>query len=261
AIEKAKSYKEKIRTALEMAQKITKEDVEICRRIGGHGLKLIEEIAKKKQGKPVHILTHCNAGWLACVEWGTATSSIYQAFDQRIQLHVWVDETRPRSQGASLTAWEMAERKIPHTVITDGTSGHLMQRSLVDIVIVGTDRTTRSGDVANKIGTYMVALAAKENKVPFYAAVPSSSIDWEIEDGIHQIPIEERNSDEVAYVQGLADGEIKRVRVIPKESKAANYAFDVTPRHLITGLITERGISLASPEGLLQLFPEKRASQ
>ncbi|MBI1978097.1 MAG: S-methyl-5-thioribose-1-phosphate isomerase [Candidatus Omnitrophica bacterium] len=260
AVKTARSYAEKIQAACVAAQKMAAEDVKICRNIGRHGLTLIQELANKKQGKPVHILTHCNAGWLACVEWGTATSAIYQAFEQGIPIHVWVDETRPRIQGASLTAWEMAERGIPHTVITDSTSGHLMQRGLVDMVIVGTDRTTRSGDVANKIGTYMVALAAKENRVPFYVAVPSTSIDWELDDGVRQIPIEERSAEEVTHIQGFSEGQIKKVRITPEVSQAVNYAFDVTPRHLVTGLITERGIAQASREGLIELFPEHNQS-
>ncbi len=261
AVSLEQSKDEKIKIAFETAHQIAEEDIETCRKIGEHGAKVIRELSEKKKGKPVNILTHCNAGWLACVEWGTATSAIYQAFDQGISLHIWVDETRPRSQGASLTAWEMSERKIPHTVITDTMAGHLIQRGKVDLVIVGTDRTTRSGDVGNKIGTYQVALAAKDNHIPFYVALPSSSIDWNLKDGLSGIPIEERSSDEVAYVQGLCDGEIKKVRVIPASSKVANFAFDVTPSRLITALITERGISAASEEGLLTLFPEKKANR
>ena len=258
ALKTVSSSEDQIRVAFETASQIADEDIEMCRRIGEHASKLIEELGKKKRGEPVNILTHCNAGWLACVEWGTATSGIYQAFEKKIKLHVWVDETRPRNQGASLTAWELGERKIPHTLITDSSAGHMMQKGKVDIIFVGTDRATRSGDVANKIGTYLVALAAKENKVPFYAAVPSTSIDWTIDDGLKQIPIEERASEEVTHVRGLSDGEIKKVRVAPEGTQALNYAFDVTPRHLITGLITERGITRANRANLAQLFPEKQ---
>ncbi|MBI4431329.1 MAG: S-methyl-5-thioribose-1-phosphate isomerase [Candidatus Omnitrophica bacterium] len=247
----------KIQIALETAKRLADEDVEMCKSIGRHGLKLLAEIQKKKNGRRVNILTHCNAGWLACIDWGTATSAIYQAFDQGMDVRVWVDETRPRNQGAGLTAWEFGKHGVPHTVIVDNAAGHIMQKGEVDIVIVGTDRTTAAGDVANKIGTYTKALAARDNGIPFYAAVPSSSIDWNIQNG-KDIPIEERDQDEVRYVQGLSDGTVKKVLVVPEHSKAANYAFDVTPRRLVTGLITERGIAQASEEGLLNLFPENR---
>ncbi|KAB2891238.1 MAG: S-methyl-5-thioribose-1-phosphate isomerase [Desulfobulbaceae bacterium] len=249
---------DKIAICRDTAQIIADEDAEFCRRIGQHGKRLIEEISRKKSGKAVNILTHCNAGWLAFVDYGTATAPIYAAFDQDIDLHVWVDETRPRNQGASLTAWELAQHGVPHTVIADNTGGHLMQHGLVDLVITGTDRTTRTGDVANKIGTYLKALAAMDNGVPFYVALPSSTFDWKISDGVKEIPIEERNSDEVRYIQGLCNGELLTVLITPESSNAANYAFDVTPARLVTGLITERGICSASEESILSLYPEKR---
>ncbi len=248
---------ERIKTAFEIAQQIKKEDIETCRRIGEHGIKLIENISEAKQGKTVHILTHCNAGWLACVNWGTATSAIYQAHDKGIDVHVWVDETRPRNQGARLTAWELSKYDIPHTIITDNAGGHLMQHDMVDMCIVGTDRTTATGDVANKIGTYLKALAAKDNNVPFYVALPSSTIDWDIKDGIKEIPIEVRNEDEVLYMKGWHQGEMKKVRLSPKESSAQNYSFDVTPARLITALITERGICRADEESIKALFEDK----
>lgn len=257
AIRKGQSRDEKVLIAFETAQKLAEDDVEICRKIGEYGSAIIEEISRKKAGKPVRILTHCNAGWLACVEWGTATSSIYQAFDRGLQVHVWVNETRPRNQGASLTAWELAQRGVSHTLIADNAAGHLMQKKWVDLVMVGTDRTTATGDVCNKIGTYLMALAAKDNHIPFYVALPSSSIDWNLKEGLIEIPIEERNPDEVKYLQGLSDGKMKKVLLTLPQTPALNYAFDVTPRELVTGLITERGVSLASEEGLLRLFPEK----
>lgn len=259
ALQRGTTKDEKVRIALETACQIADEDVEICRQIGEHGLCIIEELSRKKNGAPVQILTHCNAGWLACIGWGTATSPIYQAHDRGISLHVWVNETRPRNQGASLTAWELGERQVPHTVIVDNAAGHLMQRGMVDLVLVGTDRTLRSGDVGNKVGTYLMALAAKDNGIPFYVALPSSSIDWEGRDGVGEIPIESRSPDEVKYIHGFADGEVKKVLVTPRDSRAVNYAFDVTPRRLITGLITERGIAPASEDGLLHLFPERKS--
>ena len=239
------------------AQRIIDEDVEQCCQIGLHGLPLIEAIYERT-GKPVNVLTHCNAGWLACVDWGTATSPMYQAHNRHLPIHVWVDETRPRNQGAKLTAWELGQHGIPHTVIADNTGGHLMQHGLVDIVIVGSDRTTRCGDVANKIGTYLKALAAHDNDVPFYVALPSSTIDWTLRDGLKDIPIEQRDAAEVRYMGGLASNEIVNVLICPESSPAANYGFDVTPSRLITGLITERGTCDASEEGLLSLFPEQR---
>ena len=255
AINSAEGKSEKIRIALETAHYIVAEDIEICRMIGVHGLPLIEEISKRKGGETVNILTHCNAGMMGCVRWGTITSPIYQAIEKGIKVHVWVDETRPRNQGSNLTAWELGQHKVPHTLIVDNTGGHLMQHGMVDLVLVGTDRTTRQGDVANKIGTYLKALAAKDNDIPFYVALPSTSIDWTITDGLKEIPIEERNQDEVKYFQGLnSSGKIDTVLICPPETPAANYGFDVTPSRLISGLITERGLCDASEKGLTELF-------
>ena len=247
-----------IRTAREEAARIAEEEVDNCRRIGRHGAGLIEEISRAKGGRTVNLLTHCNAGWLACVEYGTATAPMYVAHDQGIDLHVWVDETRPLNQGARLTAWELGKHGISHTVITDNAGGHLMQHGQVDLVIVGTDRSTFTGDVANKIGTYLKALAARDNNIPFYVALPSSTFDWQLRDGIKQIPIEARDPEEVRFIQGLADGRTIKVLVPPADSPAANPAFDVTPARLVTGFITERGICAASEEGVLGLFPEKK---
>lgn len=247
-----------IAAAAATAQEIADEDAAFCRRIGEHGVKLIEEIAARKRGAPVNILTHCNAGWLAFVDYGTATAPIYAAHDKGIPVHVWVDETRPRNQGARLTAWELGEHGVPHTVIVDNAGGHLMQHGMVDLVIVGSDRTTYTGDVANKIGTYLKALAAKDNGVPFYVALPSSTIDWEMRDGVAEIPIEERNAAEVRIMDGRSGDEIREILIMPERSRAANYAFDVTPARLVTGLITERGVCAASEEGVLGLYPEKR---
>ena len=243
--------------ALALAHEIADEDVEINRRIGENGLAIIREIATKKPaGEPVRLLTHCNAGWLATVDWGTATSPMYQAHDAGIPLHVWVDETRPRNQGA-LTSWELGKHGVPHTYITDNAGGHLMQHGMVDMVITGTDRTTRQGDVCNKIGTYLKALAAHDNNVPFYVALPSPTIDWTVTDGVAEIPIEERNAREVTHVQGVLDaGGIGTVQVTPEGTPGGNPAFDVTPNRLVTGLITERGVCDASAKGLEGLFPE-----
>ena len=237
---------------------ICDEDVALCRAIGGHGLAPIREIAAgKRAGEPVNILTHCNAGWLATVDWGTALAPIYLAHDAGVPVHVWVDETRPRNQGAALTAYELGAHGVPHTVIADNAGGHLMQHGEVDMVIVGTDRTTATGDVANKIGTYLKALAAHDNGVPFYVALPSPTIDWRLSDGLRQIPIEERPAREVTHLQGLgADGEVATFRIVAPGSDAANPAFDVTPARLVTGLITERGVAPASRAGLATLFPE-----
>jgi methylthioribose-1-phosphate isomerase len=244
--------------AYRRAQEIADEDVAINAAIGRHGLKLIEGIAAQKPGKPVNVLTHCNAGWLAAVDWGPATAPIYLAHDSSIPVHVWVDETRPRNQGASLTAWELGHHGVPHTVIADNTGGHLMQHGEVDIVITGTDRVTAQGDVANKIGTYLKALAAKDNGVPFYVALPSPTIDFTVTDGMKEIPIERRGADEVATMTGrTADGRIESVRIVPEGSAVANYAFDVTPARLVTGLITERGIVAATRAGLAAAFPER----
>ena len=250
---------ERREAAYRRAAEIADEDVELNRAIGANGLAIIREIAaRKKPGEPVNILTHCNAGWLATVDYGTATAPIYLAAEAGIPVHVYVDETRPRNQGAQLTAWEMAGHGVPHTLIVDNAGGHLMQHGEVDMVIVGTDRTTADGDVCNKIGTYLKALAAADNGVPFYVALPSPTIDWTVSDGLKEIPIEERTGDEVSYVQGKTEaGEIARVRVSPEASPAGNPAFDVTPARLVTGLITERGVAKASREGLKALFPER----
>ncbi|MFO1352386.1 MAG: S-methyl-5-thioribose-1-phosphate isomerase [Gammaproteobacteria bacterium] len=251
---------DRVQTAYQRAASICASDVAICQAIGRHGLEIIHAIAARKPGKPVNILTHCNAGWLATIDWGTATAPIYMAHDAGIPVHVWVDETRPRNQGAFLTAFELGQHGVPHTVIADNTGGHLMQHGLVDLCIVGTDRTTRSGDVANKIGTYLKALAAKDNGVPFYVALPSPSIDWTIDDGLADIPIEQRGGDEVSRIAGRAEsGAIVTVTLTPESSPTANYGFDVTPARLITGLITERGVVAASREGLARLFPERAA--
>ena len=253
---------ERADAALARAEAICDEDVEVNRAIGAHALSLIKEIAAGKNGAPVNILTHCNAGWLATVDWGTATSPIYQAAEAGIPVHVWVDETRPRNQGAQLTAWEMAGHGIPHHLVVDNAGGHLMQRGQVDMVITGTDRTTATGDVCNKIGTYLKALAAADTGVPFYVALPSSTIDWTVSDGLTDIPIEERDGREVTHVYGMReDGRTDWVRISPEETPGGNPAFDVTPARLVTGLITERGIAEASAEGLLALFPEKRPNR
>jgi methylthioribose-1-phosphate isomerase len=248
--------------ALAKAARIADDDVETNRMIGVHGLSVIREIAaRKKPGEVVNILTHCNAGWLATVDWGTATSPMYHAVEAGIPIHVWVDETRPRNQGAQLTAWEMAGHGIPHHLIVDNAGGHLMQHGQVDMVIVGTDRTTARGDVCNKIGTYLKALAAADNGVPFYVALPSSTIDWTVNDGVREIPIEERDGREVTHVYGKDDtGTARFVRISPEATPGGNPAFDVTPARLVSGLITERGIAEASPEGLLSLFPERRSA-
>lgn len=259
AIAKATSAKDKVETALKTAEAIADEDADFCRRIGLHGVEIVKKLAKKKNGgEPVNILTHCNAGWLAFVDYGTATAPIYAAHDEGIKVHVWVDETRPRNQGASLTAWELGQHGVPHTVIADNAGGHLMQHGRVDMVIVGSDRTTYTGDVANKVGTYLKALAAKDNRVPFYAALPSSTFDWKIRDGVQEIPIEERGGEEVRFAHGLREGKADKVLLTPPKSPAANFAFDVTPRRLVTGIITERGVCDASEKGVLGLYPEKR---
>ena len=251
---------ERVRLAHETTSAVVAEEVENCRRIGVHGLPILETLARGKGGKTVNVLTHCNAGWLACVEHGTATAPIYAAFDRGIDLHVWVDETRPLNQGSRLTAWELAEHGVKHTVITDNAGGHLMQRGEVDLVIVGTDRTTAAGDVANKIGTYLKALAARDNNIPFYVALPSSTFDWDLSNGAAGIPIEEREPDEVRWVPGWDGQGQTRVRVCPEASPAANFAFDVTPARLITGLITERGVCRATAEDIRRLFPDKYRS-
>ena len=250
---------ERIASAYRRAAEIGDEDVAINAAIGRNGLPIIEAIAaRKKSGERVNILTHCNAGWLATVDIGTATAPIYLAHDKGVAVHVFADETRPRNQGASLTAWELGQHGVPHTVIADNAGGHLMQHGLVDLVIVGTDRVTASGDVCNKIGTYLKALAARDNAVPFYVALPSPTIDFAIADGIAEIPIEERGADEVATMSGLtADGRIETVRVVPEHSAVSNYGFDVTPARLVTGLITERGVIAASRAALAEAFPDR----
>jgi len=243
--------------SLKAAQGICEMEKENCRQIGLHGLKLIEHISETKNGEPVNILTHCNAGWLACIDYGTATAPIYLAHDKGIKVHVWVDETRPRNQGARLTAYELGQQGIPYTIIPDNSGGHLMQQNMVDIVIVGSDRTTRAGDSANKTGTYLKALAAADNKIPFYSAVPSTSIDFSISNGLTEIIIEERDPEEVTKIEGLLHGKIEQVRVCPEDAKAANYGFDITPARLITGIITEKGICSSSEESIRKMFPEK----
>ena len=243
--------------ALAAAIEICEMEKENCRQIGKHGLKLIESLSKKKKGAPVNILTHCNAGWLACIDFGTVTAPIYQAHEKGISVHVWVDETRPRNQGAKLTAYELGQNGIPYTLIADNSGGHLMQQKQIDIVIVGSDRTTRSGDVANKIGTYLKALAAFDNKIPFYCALPSSSIDFSISNGVKEIIIEERDPEEVTIVTGLAEGRIQSVRICPEDTVAANFGFDITPARLITGLITEKGICRATEKDIKEMFSDK----
>src|ERR1700693_249509 len=249
------SPSERTDAAYREALSIADEDAENCSLLGEHGLLLLREAwSRVGQKRPLQILTHCNAGWLATVDWGTALAPIYKAFDAGIPLHVWVDETRPRNQGASLTAWELGQHGVPHTVIADNTGGHLMQHGMVDMAIVGCDRVTARGDVCNKIGTYLKALAAHDNGVPFYVALPFSTIDWELQDGLKQIPIEERSSEEVTRVTGkTAAGEILTVTIAPEGSRAANFAFDVTPARYVTALITERGVCAASAKGLAQL--------
>jgi methylthioribose-1-phosphate isomerase len=250
---------ERLPAAYRRAEEICEQDIAVNTAIGRHGLPLIEAVARrKKKGEPVNILTHCNAGWLAAVDVGTATAPIYLAHDAGIALHVFADETRPRNQGASLTAWELGRHGVPHTVIADNTGGHLMQHGMVDLVVVGTDRVTAAGDVCNKIGTYLKALAARDNNVPFYVALPSPTIDFSVADGVAEIPIEQRGPEEVATMSGLtAQGRIETVRIIPDGSPVANYSFDVTPARLVTGLITERGVIAASRHGLARAFPER----
>jgi len=251
---------ERVAVAFQEAAAICDADVEQCRSIGVHGLEIIRALAETAGGK-LNILTHCNAGWLACVDWGTALAPVYMAHDARIPVHVWVDETRPRNQGAALTAFELGAHGVPHTVIADNLGGHLMQEAQVDVVIVGSDRTTAGGDVCNKVGTYLKALAARDNAVPFYAALPVSTIDWSLEAG-SAIPIEERSPEEVTHITGRSSsGRIETVRLVPERSPALNLAFDVTPARLVTGLITERGICSASRAGLQRLYPDLRAAE
>jgi len=272
AIATVASAEGKVDLARELAQTIADEDADFCRRIGQHGLTLIRDIFYQKGGNsPVNILTHCNAGWLAFVDFGSATAPIYAAHNEGIPVHVWVDETRPRNQGARLTAWELGQHGVPNTVIVDNAGGHLMQQGLVDLVITGTDRTTYTGDVANKIGTYLKALAANDNGIPFYVALPSSSFDWETEDGCAGIPIEQRCGSEVSVISGshgsaspgfgpLETGEVE-VNLVAKGTSVANYAFDVTPARLVTGLITERGVCAARESAIRELFPEMRRAR
>ena len=250
---------DRIAAAYRRAAEICDQDVAINQAIGDHGARLIAAIAAKKtSAQPVQVLTHCNAGWLATVDFGTALAPIYVAHDQGVPLHVWVDETRPRNQGAALTAWELGQHGVPHTVIPDNTGGHLMQHGMVDMVIVGTDRVTADGDVCNKIGTYLKALAAKDNGVPFYVGLPSPTIDFSVSDGLAEIPIEQRSADEVATVTGRTiDGRVETVRIVPEGSAVANYGFDVTPARLVTGLVTERGIIAPSREALARAFAER----
>jgi methylthioribose-1-phosphate isomerase len=250
---------ERVQRAWTRAAALADADVATCRAIGEHGARLLAELAERRGGEPVNLLTHCNAGWLATVDWGTALAPVYVAFERGIPLHVWVSETRPRNQGASLTAWELAQHGVPHTVVADSAGGHLLQRGQVDLVVTGSDRTTATGDVCNKIGTYPKALAARDNGIPFYVALPHSTIDWNLTDGVAQIPIEERAASELRVVAGRdASGERAEVWILPDTSPVRNFAFDVTPARLVTGLITERGVCAASAEGLLSLYPERR---
>ena len=254
AISKVEGIFNKTKIALKTANELAENEVNSCKKIGEIGYPIIEEISKRKDGKVVNILTHCNAGWLACVDYGTATAPIYEAAKRGIKIHVWVDETRPRNQGSRLTAWELGNQNIPYTIITDNAGGYLMQKNLVDLILVGSDRTTKSGDVCNKIGTYLKALAAKDNNVPFYVALPSSTFDMEISDGISEIPIEERNPDEVKYIEGLVNNKIEKVLLTPVNSSAANYSFDVTPSRLVSALITEKGICLPNEDSIKNLI-------
>lgn len=253
-IEKSTSQDGYINMAFETANRIADEDAEMCRQIGEHGLGIINQVSKEKNGEVVNILTHCNAGWLAFVDYGSATAPIYLAHDAGIKVHVWVDETRPRNQGARLTSWELLQHGVPHTVIPDNTGGHLMQHGMVDMVITGADRVTKRGDAANKIGTYLKALAARDNAIPFYVALPSSTFDRTISDGLHEIPIEQRDGQEVKYMIGISANVEKEVLIMPQEANVINYGFDVTPARLITGLITDRGICKATEVAINSLF-------
>ena len=244
-------------TTLKAANEFCEQEKENCRLIGEHGLSLIKKISQKKNGKPVNILTHCNAGWLACVDYGTATAPVYLAHQTGIPVHIWVDETRPRNQGSRLTAWELGQAGVPYTLITDNTGGHLMQHGMVDMVITGSDRTTVRGDVANKIGTYLKALSAQDNNIPFYSAFPSSTFDFSISDGLTEIPVEERDPEEVMSIEGFTGEKIERVRICPGNTVCSNFAFDVTPARLITGLITEKGICNPSEKDIKKMFSDK----
>ena len=257
-LEVCSSKEEVCEKAFKEANRMKLREIDWSEAIGNYGCELIEAISKEKNGQPVNILTHCNAGWLACIDWGTATAPIYKAFQKGIPVHVWVDETRPRNQGARLTAWELLQEGVSHTVIPDNTGGHLMQHGMVDLCLVGSDRTTSTGDVANKIGTYLKALAAFDNNIPFYVALPSTSIDFTLKDGVREIPIEQRDSEEVCLMEGkLETGEVTKIRIINEMSSVANYGFDVTPAKFITALITERGICKANSTDITRLFPEK----
>ena len=248
----------RVTAAYERAAEICEEDIAINSAIGDHGMKIFRDIAERKGSATLNVLTHCNAGWLAAVDWGTALAPIYKAHDSGLPVHVWVDDTRPRNQGMNLTAWELGQHGVKHTVIADNVGGHLMQHGMVDLAIVGTDRTTASGDVCNKIGTYLKALAAKDNGVPFYVALPSPTIDWTLHDGVKDIPIEQRDGAELSHISGrLPDGKVVQIDISPPGSAMANFAFDVTPAYLVTGLITERGVCDASADGLRSLFPER----
>jgi methylthioribose-1-phosphate isomerase len=259
-LEKLSENKESVSVAsiaLNAAKEICENEINNCRKIGIHGLPLIKKISDKKQGEPVNILTHCNAGWLACIDYGTALAPVYAAHEQGIPLHVWVDETRPRNQGARLTTYELGNCGIPFSLIADNTGGHLMQHGMVDIILVGSDRTTRTGDVANKIGTYLKALAASDNNVPFYVALPSSSIDFTTSDGLSEIQVEVRDPEEINKVSGFAENKIMSVRICPENTVSVNYGFDITPARLISGLITEKGICMANEKDILKMFSEK----
>lgn len=253
-IQNEKSLWDKTEKARKTAVEIIDQERDNCLQIGKYGLPLIEKLSDAKKGRTVNILTHCNAGWLACIDYGTATAPIYMAFDKGIKIHVWVDETRPRNQGSKLTAWELQQHGVPCTIITDNAGGHLMQHEMVDMVITGCDRVAMNGDVANKIGTYLKALAAYDNNIPFYIAAPSSSIDWTLSDGLKQIPIEERDQDEVKFIQGLKDGQLAEILITDPLSNVLNYGFDVTPARLVTGLITEKGICKPEKNSILELF-------
>ncbi|MGD2034737.1 MAG: S-methyl-5-thioribose-1-phosphate isomerase [Bacteroidales bacterium] len=255
-VSKKKNPEEIQEAAYRVASVRIEKEREYCRRIGEHGLEIIREMSKKKRGEAVNILTHCNAGWLACIDYGTATAPIYMAHDAGIKVHVWVDETRPRNQGSRLTAWELGQHGVPYTIIADNTGGHLMQHGMVDLALVGSDRTTRTGDVANKIGTYLKALAAQDNHVPFYVALPSSSFDLALKNGIREIPIEQRPPEELTRIQGIRNNEITEVGIVPEGAGVANYGFDVTPARLVTALITERGICAADEKSITTMFSD-----
>jgi methylthioribose-1-phosphate isomerase len=257
AISQGRNKAEMTAIARKESLQIVDEERTNCLKIGQYGVKLIEALSRKKNGEPVNILTHCNAGWLACIDYGSATAPIYLAHDKGIKVHIWVDETRPRNQGARLTSWELQQHGVPCTVIVDNSGGHLMQQGMVDIVIVGSDRASPYGDIVNKIGTYLKALAAYDNHIPFYAALPSSTIDWDLKEGASETPIEERNENEVRFIDGMAGGKICEVEIVTFDTRVVNFGFDITPARLVTGIITERGISVADKKGIFTLFPDK----